>query len=41
MTLHQVLDLAGGVAFSGWLQRVQVEQVHNHERQIVVDFDLS
>ncbi|HSV98636.1 MAG TPA: SLBB domain-containing protein [Sedimentisphaerales bacterium] len=41
MTLHQVLDLAGGVAFSGWLQRVQVERVHNHERQIVVDFDLS
>ncbi|HQI29023.1 MAG TPA: SLBB domain-containing protein, partial [Sedimentisphaerales bacterium] len=41
MTLHQVLDLAGGVTFSGWLQRVQVERVHNHERQIVVDFDLS
>jgi protein involved in polysaccharide export with SLBB domain len=41
MTLRQVLDLAGGVAFSGWLQRVQVERVHNHERRIVVDFDVS
>ncbi len=27
MTLRQVLDLAGGVTFSGWLQRVQVERV--------------
>ncbi len=41
MTLRQVLDLAGGVTFSGWLQRVQVERVQNHERRIVVDFDIS
>lgn len=41
MTLRQVLDLAGGVTFSGWLQRVQVERVANHERRIVVDFDIS
>jgi len=41
MTLKQALDLAGGVAFSGWLQRVQVERVSNHERRIVVDFDIS
>jgi polysaccharide biosynthesis/export protein len=40
-TLQQALDLAGGVAFSGWLQRVQVERVQNHERRIVVDFDIS
>lgn len=41
MTLRQVLDLAGGVTFGGWLQRVQVERVHNHERRIVVDLDIS
>jgi protein involved in polysaccharide export with SLBB domain len=41
MPLRQVLDMAGGVAFSGWLQRVQVERVQNHERRIVVDFDIS
>jgi protein involved in polysaccharide export with SLBB domain len=41
MTLRQVLDLAGGVTFSGWLQRVQVERVSNHERRIAVDFDIS
>ncbi len=40
-TLAQTLDMAGGVTFSGWLQRVQVERVHNHERRIVVDFDMS
>lgn len=41
MTLRQVLDMAGGVTFSGWLQRVQVERVQDHERRIVVDFDIS
>ncbi len=41
MTLRQVLDLAGGVTFSGWLQRVQVERVSNHQRRIAVDFDIS
>ena len=41
MTLRQVLDLAGGATFTGWLQRVQVERVQNHERRIAVDFDIS
>jgi protein involved in polysaccharide export with SLBB domain len=41
MTLKQVLDLAGQVTFAGWLQRVQVERVENHQRRIVADFDLS
>ncbi len=40
-TLRDALDLAGGVTFAGWLQRVQVERVENHRRRIVVDFDLS
>lgn len=41
MTLSQVLDLAGGVTYAGWLQRVQVERVEDHQRRIVVDFDIS
>jgi protein involved in polysaccharide export with SLBB domain len=41
MTLREVLQLAGGITFSGWLQRVQVERVLNHERRIAVDFDVS
>lgn len=41
MTLWNVLDLAGGVTFTGWLQRVQVERIENHRRRIVVDFDIS
>jgi len=41
MTLAEVLDLAGGVTYSGWLQRVQVERVDNHEKRIVADFDIS
>ena len=41
MSLNQVLGLAGGVTFGGWLQRVQVERVEDHQRRIVVDFDIS
>ena len=41
MTLSAVLDLAGGITFAGWLQRVQVERVANHQRRIAVDFDMS
>jgi protein involved in polysaccharide export with SLBB domain len=40
-TLQQVLDLAGGITFAGWLQRVQVERIENHQRRVVADFDLS
>ena len=41
MSLGDVLDLAGGVNYASWLQRVQVERVANHSKRIVVDFDLS
>ena len=42
MTLGDVLDdLAGGVTFAGWLQRVQVERIEDHRKRIVVDFDLA
>ena len=41
MTLREVLDLAGGVNYVGWLQRVQVERVENHQRRIVADFNIA
>ncbi|HNY79271.1 MAG: SLBB domain-containing protein [Sedimentisphaerales bacterium] len=41
MTLGEVLDLAGGATFAGWLQRVQVERIEDHRKRIVVDFDLA
>lgn len=41
MTLAEMLELAGGVTYVGWLQRVQVERVDNHQRRIVADFDIS
>jgi protein involved in polysaccharide export with SLBB domain len=40
MTLREVLDLAGGVNYAGWLRQVQVERIENHQRRIVVDFNV-
>jgi protein involved in polysaccharide export with SLBB domain len=40
-TLKQALHLAGGVTVAGWLQRVQVERIEDHQRRIVVDLDIS
>jgi protein involved in polysaccharide export with SLBB domain len=41
MTLREVLDLAGGVNYAGWLQQMQVERVENHQRRIVADFNVA
>jgi protein involved in polysaccharide export with SLBB domain len=41
MSLAEVLALAGGITYAGWLQRVQVERVDRHEKRIVADFDIS
>jgi protein involved in polysaccharide export with SLBB domain len=41
INLREALDLAGGVTFAGWLQRIQVERVENHHRRIVADLNLS
>jgi protein involved in polysaccharide export with SLBB domain len=41
MSLAEVLQLAGGITYAGWLQRVQVERVDKHEKRIVADFDIS
>ncbi len=41
MALKEVLDLAGGVTYAGYLQRLQVERVENHQQRVVVDLDLA
>jgi protein involved in polysaccharide export with SLBB domain len=40
-TLQHLLQLAGGVTTSGYLQRVHVERFVAHERKVIVDLDLS
>ncbi len=41
MTLQEVLDLGGGVNYAGWLRQVQVGRIENHQRRIVVDFNVA
>ncbi len=41
MALKDFINLAGGVTFQGYLQKVQVERVEAHQKKIIVDFDLS
>jgi protein involved in polysaccharide export with SLBB domain len=41
MTLQEVLDLAGGVNYAGWLRQVQLARVENHQRCIVADFNVA
>jgi protein involved in polysaccharide export with SLBB domain len=41
INLRELLDLAGGVTFLGYLQRVQVERVEAHQKRVVADFDIS
>jgi polysaccharide biosynthesis/export protein len=41
MTLREVLDLGGGVNYAGWLRQVQISRVENHQRRIVVDFNVA
>ncbi|MBW1737850.1 MAG: SLBB domain-containing protein, partial [Deltaproteobacteria bacterium] len=41
MNLQEVIGLAGGVTFLGYLQRIQLERVESHQKKIVVDFDIS
>jgi polysaccharide biosynthesis/export protein len=40
MTLREVLDLTGGVNYAGWLRQVQISRIENHQRRIVVDFNV-
>jgi len=41
MTLREVLGMAGGVNYAGWLRQIQVERVENHQKRIVVDFNVA
>ena len=40
-TLEEVIEIAGGLQPTGYLQRVQIERVVPHEERIALDFDLS
>ena len=40
-TLEQVLDLAGGIVSTAYLQKVTVERVETHNRRVVLDLDLG
>jgi protein involved in polysaccharide export with SLBB domain len=39
--LKEFVELAGGVTFQGYLQRVQVERVEAHQKKVATDFNLS
>lgn len=40
-SLNDVLEMAGGVAATAYLKRVQVERVEAHSRKVALDLDLS
>ncbi|MFZ0450247.1 MAG: SLBB domain-containing protein [Desulfatiglandaceae bacterium] len=40
-TIGDVIDLAGGVMATGYLQNVQVERVVNHQRRVMKSFNLD
>ncbi|MDY6855919.1 MAG: SLBB domain-containing protein [Thermodesulfobacteriota bacterium] len=39
--LEELINLAGGVTFMGYLQRIQVERIIGHHKKVIVDFDVS
>lgn len=39
VTLRELLDMAGGLSASGYLQRIQIERIKDHERKVVQDFE--
>ncbi len=41
ISLGDFIQMAGGVSFQGYLQRVQVERIDAHQKKIAIDFDLS
>ncbi len=41
MPLQEFIEMAGGVSFQGYLQRIEVERVEAHQKKVVADFDIS
>jgi len=41
ITLGELLEMAGGITSTGYLQRIQVERVVAHEKRIVLDLNLA
>lgn len=41
LSLAGLLDMAGGISAVGYLQRIQVERIKDHQRKIVFDLDFE
>ena len=41
MKLEEVIGLAGGITFLGYLQRVQIERIEAHQKKVIADLDIS
>lgn len=41
VSLTQMLEMAGGPSASGYLQRIQIERIKDHERKVVQDFEFT
>jgi len=41
VTLMEALQMGGGISASGYLQRIQVERIKNHERKVIQDFEFA
>ena len=41
VTLAQMLEMAGGPSAAGYLQRIQIERIRDHERKVVQDVELT
>ena len=39
--LTQMLEMGGGLSAAGYLQRIQIERIQNHERKVIQDFEFS
>ena len=41
ISMNELLETAGGISAVGYLQRIQVERIKDHERKIVFDLDFE
>ena len=41
VALTQVLEMAGGLSAAGYLQRIQIERIKDHERKVIQDFEFA
>lgn len=41
LTLTQLLEMSGGLTAAGYLQRIQIERIKDHDRKVLQDFEFS